>query len=276
MPNIKRGVCFLKTDDLLIKYLEIVIDTDCSGLICSSRGGVGKTHNTLNFLKNKKTSYKYVNGSVSPLSLYMLLYKNSDSVIVFDDCDGLLNNDKSINILKASTWGFEGKRLVSFQTNSMHMQGYPEEFEFKGKIIILTNNNHSDSISYKALLSRMLSLELQYTHQDVINKSLEIIDTKKEFNSSEKEELKRTVQNIPSSHDFNLRVLNNLILFYKRHPDCYYELYESSLYIDPVIDLISKYRGKIQNNKDLIMQETGCSRATFYRKLKEYKKREGL
>jgi len=70
------------------------------------------------------------------------LYEFSDagSVLVFDDCDSVLMDELSLNILKAAL--DSGKRRTihwNADSNLLHKQGIPNKFDFKGGVIFITN-----------------------------------------------------------------------------------------------------------------------------------------
>jgi hypothetical protein len=80
--------------------------------------------------------------SASILGLYQLLweYHKAGSVLVLDDSDSVLNDEAGINMLKAATDSGKTRRLT-WRTESrvLEERGIPDEFEFKGSIIFITN-----------------------------------------------------------------------------------------------------------------------------------------
>jgi hypothetical protein len=59
---------------------------------------------------------------------------------VFDDCDSILLDDLSLNILKAALDSSK-KRTISWNTDSrlLRSEGIPDKFDFKGSAIFITN-----------------------------------------------------------------------------------------------------------------------------------------
>jgi hypothetical protein len=83
-----------------------------------------------------------VKGSASAIGLYKVLYEYSDanSVIVFDDCDSILFDDVSLNLLKGAL--DSGKsRKISWLSESrvLKQEDIPNSFQFKGSVIFITN-----------------------------------------------------------------------------------------------------------------------------------------
>ena len=81
-------------------------------------------------------------GAASAIGLYKLLYNYADnkSVLVLDDCDSVLYDETSLNLLKAALDSSK-KRRLSWNTDSalLRREGIPDSFEFKGSVIFITN-----------------------------------------------------------------------------------------------------------------------------------------
>jgi hypothetical protein len=81
-------------------------------------------------------------GAASPIGLFKLLYQYSEagSVLVLDDCDSVLYDETSLNLLKAAL-DSSPKRYLSWRSESRVLvnEGIPDRFEFKGSIIFITN-----------------------------------------------------------------------------------------------------------------------------------------
>ena len=85
---------------------------DIRAMIVSGPPGVGKSYGvetvlekyaTYSAVSGTKPKYEVVKGAMSALGLYCKLYElaDKDNVVVFDDCDAILLEDLSLNILKA-------------------------------------------------------------------------------------------------------------------------------------------------------------------------------
>jgi len=122
-------------------------------MIVTGPPGVGKSygvehvlskHDLLADIANdqKLKKYEVVKGAMSALGLYRKLYEYSDRkcVLVFDDCDSVLLDDLSLNILKAAL-DSSTKRMIHWNTDShaLDREGIPNKFEFKGGAIFITN-----------------------------------------------------------------------------------------------------------------------------------------
>lgn len=115
-----------------------------------------------------KPRYKIIKGHMSAPALYRKLYEYSAAreVIAFDDCDSVLLDDTSLNLLKAAL-DTSAKREISW-INSSRNDELPDTFEFKGSVIFITNINFERTIAkgsklgphLEAIMSRCLYLDL--------------------------------------------------------------------------------------------------------------------
>jgi len=148
-------------------------------MIVSGPPGVGKSFGVeevlqkddlFNTLAEKKPRYEVVKGAMSAIGLYAKLYEFSKakSVVVFDDCDSILMEDLSLNILKGALDSSK-RRFISWNTDSriLRSEGIPDRFEFCGSAIFITNIKFEHVRSKKlrdhldALESRCHYIDLQ-------------------------------------------------------------------------------------------------------------------
>ena len=135
---------------MLTDMTKAVKKGDVRAMIVSGPPGVGKSHGveevldrytTLEHLGARKT-HQVIKGAMSPIGLYVQLYKMADegNVIVFDDCDSIFNDELSLNILKAAL-DSKKKRKIFWNTDShkLRNEGVPDQFTFKASAIFITN-----------------------------------------------------------------------------------------------------------------------------------------
>jgi hypothetical protein len=124
----------------------------------------------------KLKKYEVVKGAMSALGLYSKLYHFSDkkNILVFDDCDSILLDDLSLNILKAAL-DTNSKRMIHWNTDSslLRREGVPDSFEFKGGAIFITNIKF-DHVRSKKLRDHLEALESRCHYLDLT------IDTERE------------------------------------------------------------------------------------------------
>jgi len=149
-------------------------------MIVSGAPGVGKSfgvekvlgkHGLMADIANdeKLKKYEIVKGAMSAIGLYSKLYEFSaeKNILVFDDCDSVLLDDLSLNILKAAL-DTSKKRTISWNTDSrlLRSEGVPNSFEFKGGAIFITNINFAN-IKSKKLQDHLAALESRCHYIDL-------------------------------------------------------------------------------------------------------------
>lgn len=149
-------------------------------MIVSGAPGVGKSfgvekvlgkHGLMADIANdeKLKKYEIVKGAMSAIGLYSKLYEFSaeKNILVFDDCDSVLLDDLSLNILKAAL-DTSKKRTISWNTDSrlLRSEGVPNTFEFKGGAIFITNINFAN-IRSKKLQDHLAALESRCHYIDL-------------------------------------------------------------------------------------------------------------
>lgn len=156
-------------------------------MIVSGPPGVGKSfgvekvlgkHDTLAQVagNEKLKKYEVVKGAMSAIGLYSKLYQFSDpkNILVFDDCDSVLLDDLSLNILKAAL-DSSSKRTIHWNTDShmLRREGVPDQFDFKGGCIFITNIKF-ENVKSKKLRDHLEALESRCHYLDLT------IDTERE------------------------------------------------------------------------------------------------
>jgi hypothetical protein len=117
----------------------------------------------------KLKRYEVVKGAMSALGLYKKLFEFSGSknILVFDDCDSVLLDDLSLNILKAALDSGK-KRMIHWNTEShaLNRDGIPDSFEFKGGAIFITNIKF-DNVKSRKLRDHLEALESRCHYLDL-------------------------------------------------------------------------------------------------------------
>ena len=136
---------------ILDEMTQGTIDGVVRGMVVTGPPGVGKTfgveqvleqNSMFDKLADKPERFGIEKGAASAIGLYQLLYRYADegSVLVLDDCDSILFDEVSLNLLKAALDSSK-KRMISWNTESaaLRREGVPEKFEFRGSIIFISN-----------------------------------------------------------------------------------------------------------------------------------------
>ena len=137
--------------EILTQMTEATQEGSVRAMIVSGPPGVGKSYGVeeqlnksdiFNKMADVPPKFEVVRGSMSALGLYQKLYKfsNPGNILVLDDCDSVLFDDISLNILKAALDSSK-KRYISWNTESRVLanEGVPDRFEYKGSVIMITN-----------------------------------------------------------------------------------------------------------------------------------------
>lgn len=164
--------------EILTNMTRAVKHGDVRAMIVSGPPGVGKSFNVeavlqkddlFTSLSGKKPKFEVVKGAMSSLGLYAKLYEFADkgNVIVFDDCDSILMEDLSLNILKGALDSSE-RRWISWNTDSrlLRSEGIPDRFEFKAGAIFITNIKF-EHVRSKKLRDHLSALESRCHYIDL-------------------------------------------------------------------------------------------------------------
>lgn len=185
-----------ETDEEIIERIKerfVILDDmtkgvrkgDVRAMIVSGPPGVGKSFGVeavltkddlFDVMGERKPRYEIVKGAMSAIGLYSKLYEFSKKgcVLVFDDCDSILMEDLSLNILKAALDSSK-KRTISWNTDSrvLRHEGIPNSFEFCGSAIFITNIKF-EHVRSKKLRDHLDALESRCHYLDLT------IDTNRE------------------------------------------------------------------------------------------------
>jgi predicted AAA+ superfamily ATPase len=164
--------------EILTEMTKAAVSGDIRAMIVSGPPGVGKSYGVeqevekatlFDQIAGKRLRAEVVKGSATPIGLYQTLYKYSDPncVVVFDDCDSILLDDVSLNLLKGALDSGK-KRKISWlsESSTLRREGIPDSFNFHGSVIFITNLKFDKMKSQKlrdhldALQSRCHYLDL--------------------------------------------------------------------------------------------------------------------
>jgi hypothetical protein len=150
---------------------------DQPSVVVTGPGGLGKSHTVTTTLRKAglkdmsilddyeigaqvpKNAFVVIKGYSTPKGLYRTLYENRNSIIVFDDCDSVLKDPVSLNILKGALDSYS-KRIISWRAD-IKDEDLPTSFEFKGRVVFISNM--SSSQLDQAIISRSMSVDVTMT-----------------------------------------------------------------------------------------------------------------
>lgn len=165
--------------------VKLLAQGDQSSVVITGPGGLGKSFNVMKALQtvgmkditelsdfqigtrvNVKKSFIVIKGYSTPKGLYRALYENKDGVIVFDDCDSVLKDPVSLNLLKGALDSY-ARRIISWRAD-IRDEDLPTSFEFKGRVIFISNL--SSVQMDQAIISRSMAVDLTMTRQQKVDR----------------------------------------------------------------------------------------------------------
>jgi Cdc6-like AAA superfamily ATPase len=183
-------------------FVEKLVNMVSSGVqpsaVITGQGGLGKTYTVMKTLQSagiqdyneviRKLAigsridmsklYVTIKGYSTPKGLFRTLFENNRAVIVFDDCDSILKDPVALNLLKGALDSY-GKRIISWNAESFGKDDdLPRSFEFKGKVIFISNMDQNNID--QAIRSRSMMIDLSMTDDQKIDR-MEFIAKSDEF-----------------------------------------------------------------------------------------------
>lgn len=137
--------------DILENMTKACLNGDIRAMIVSGPPGVGKSYiveeqidkaNLFQHVAKVKPKHEVIKGSASAIGLYKKLFEYSDanSVLVLDDCDAVLFDDVSLNLLKGALDSGKNRKISwLLESRVLKDEGIPNSFLFKGAVIFITN-----------------------------------------------------------------------------------------------------------------------------------------
>lgn len=194
--------------EFLDNFTQMVIHGFTPSLIVTGEGGLGKSYSIRKSINNSYLSeddYLFVKGYSTPRGLYNTLYDNNGKLIIFDDCDSILEDRNALNILKSSLDSYE-TRTISWLSRTNRGDTYPTQFDFTGRIIFISNKSKK-SID-EALLTRSLVVDLEMSPDDKIDRMTHIIkDILPEYELAHKQDVLDFLKSVKDDVNLNIRML---------------------------------------------------------------------
>jgi len=151
------------------------------GLVVSGPPGIGKSFgvekqlqaaNMFRVIDGFEPKFEMISGGVSPIGLYQKLYQNraQGQVLVFDDCDGVLEDSEMMNLMKAALNSGDKRRICwNKESRVLLTEDIPNAFDFEGSVLFLSNKDFDREIErgsriavhLEAIMSRCHYLDLE-------------------------------------------------------------------------------------------------------------------
>jgi hypothetical protein len=203
----------------------MVVNNTTPSLIVTGEGGLGKTHSVTETIKSNDLSedrYVFFKGYSTARGLYNTLYDNNDILIIFDDCDSVLDDKVALTILKSALDSYE-MRTISWMAKMNKNDEYPQQFEFTGRIIFISNK--SISAVNEAIRSRSLTVDLTMTPSDKIERMSAILENiLPEYQLEFKKEALDFLSEVCNEVSVNMRMLIMITKMRYNYPDRWKDL----------------------------------------------------
>ena len=195
-------------------------------VIISGPPGLGKSYGVemkLRAWDRYQDHHTIIKGFVGLTGLYKALYdwRNKKEIIVFDDADSIFGDLDAMNLLKSACDSSDIRRLSYLKETKMISDRdgtpIPREFEFKGGIIFITNEDFDAKIAkdhkltphFQALISRAHYIDLQMkTQRDYLVRMKQVVKKgmlrNRGMSASQEAEIMKFVED----HKENLRELS--------------------------------------------------------------------
>lgn len=162
--------------EIVEELASMVVNNVVPSMLLIGAGGLGKSHTVLKTIGNNglnDSEFVFFKGYSTARGLYNTLYDNNGKLIIFDDCDSVLEDKVAINILKSALDSYD-KRTISWMARMNKNDAYPQQFDFTGNIIFISNKS-LDKMD-EALLTRSLVADLSMTPDEKVSRMGFILD----------------------------------------------------------------------------------------------------
>jgi hypothetical protein len=204
---------------------NMVVSGVTPSLLVVGEGGLGKTHSVTKTIKENELEdmeYVFFKGYSTARGLYNTLYDNNGKLIVFDDCDSVLDDKVAVNILKSALDSYD-KRTISWMSKVGKNDEYPQHFDFTGRIIFISNKS-KEKID-EAILTRSLTVDLTMTPDDKVTRMESILESiLPEYDMEVKQDALGFLKSVKEEVSLNMRMLIMVTKMRLMYPDTWRNL----------------------------------------------------
>lgn len=199
--------------EFITELVNMVKDGVTPSMIVSGQGGLGKSFTVLENLEGMEEmeslghsgDYLVIKGFSTAKALFRTLQTANGKLIIFDDCDSVLKDLMSQNLLKSALDSF-GTRKITWNAESN--DDLERSFEYTGKIIFISNLPYNKIP--QALVSRSYTIDLSMTTADKLERMEHILPdlVPHQLDMPEKEDALAFIkEHAESINDLNFRTL---------------------------------------------------------------------
>ncbi len=227
--------------ETLSMLTETALNGATRSLVVSGPPGLGKSYTVEQMLADwgeEGTDYEIIKGFTRATGIYKLLYqyRESNQVLVFDDCDSVFFDDVGLNLLKSALDTTE-RRIIQWraETKMEDKDGdvMPTSFEFQGSVIFISNLDFDGLIKsgnklaphLEAIIDRSFYLDLElHTRRDFYIRIGQVVGAGMLRKlgitfDQETDIMKFTLDHLDQFRVLSLRTVHKMALVAKSNPD---------------------------------------------------------
>lgn len=251
-------------------YVRMVAQGEKNALMLNAPPGIGKSYQISHTLKDEvgMEGFRKISGYSTPVELFHNLFEVSDGGVLFlDDIEGLISNKKALALLKQATWSEGNKRYVEWRSTSNQIE-VPEQFRFKGQLIMVFNDVPSDDKIFQSLEDRCLKYEIDFSYDERIEICREVAKAEyKDLTLNERQEVVDYIEaNTAPGDEPNLRMLFHIFDLRDFNPERWKLLGLEQFDIDDELMLVRSIlqdHDTIKGASDTYIEKTGGNREDF-------------
>jgi len=153
------------------KLVDMIVRDQEKSMVVTGSGGLGKSYTIFNRLKLNdlgEADFEKISGHMTPKALYRRLHESNGKIVVFDDCDSVLINDTSVNLIKSALDSYGQRTLCWASEMGGRETGLPTHFDFDGRVIFISNFSLVDVP--QPIVSRALYVDVTMTPDEKIER----------------------------------------------------------------------------------------------------------
>ncbi len=238
------------------QYMQAFAHRNISLLVIRSEGGLGKTTLAKEVVPNA-IRFK---GHATPLSIYMMAYKNPNALLIFDDVDTLMDNKTTVAILKQICELQEDKDVHYNTTYKAYGEDVPPQFTSNNKVMLLCNDIKKVGANMGALLTRGFYIDFDPNHNEILRKLKEFADDK---------EILEHLAHVHEHLKLNFRVYEKCVEIKDSSPITHLnwkQWLKNEYELNNDEDVVRELQSLPRKERDMAWKErTGKSTRTYYR-----------
>jgi len=286
-----------KKQQTLANMAKMIAQSQYHSLFCISGGGAGKTWTIGRTLNEQGQDWLLLNSHCTALQLYRILFLNraNNSILFFDDCDGMYRSAVHLGLLRSALYG-QPDRIVTYHSSQLP-DDLPSSFETTSRFIFCANQVPKSNPMFDAVLTRCLVYRMDLSNDEIIEQFRVLSENGYPGCPAEAAaEIVEFIEQFGTERQLSMRLLTPAIRIYKFCT-------EQGMDWQPVLlaqlqnlgrptsgtkrlnghakdarileQARAKFPDSVQEQQEWFCSKTNKSRATFYRALSRHRADQG-